>query len=120
MGAYDLSIQVSGAKELAAKAGLALGRARMGPRGFIDVERLAAYALDVAERNSPVLTGAFRDSWSVTPDGASWSSPLFTLENDDPGAQAIEYGTMSTPPHFTLRTVVREVQANLARFFRTN
>lgn len=120
MGAYDLSIQVSGAKELATRAGALLGRARSGPRGFIDVDRLAAFALATAEKHSPVLTGAFRDAWSVTAQGNSWNDPLFTLENDDPAAQAIEYGTSKSRPHFTLRTTIREVQDNLARFFRTN
>lgn len=78
--------------------------AAMQPRTRTHSLDIALQGLDYAKKISPDETGNFKEAWSVreSPPRFEGDTPLFQLQNDDPGAVSIEYGTKDTPAHHTM------------------
>jgi hypothetical protein len=68
------------------------------------VHKLVEKGRSYAESISPVDSGEFRESWEVQDFAPrrEGDSPMSQLQNTDPAAVSIEYGTKDTPPHAVL------------------
>lgn len=71
--------------------------------------------MDTARAGSPHRTGHFASSYGTSVDSGDEGRPIGHLHNRDPGATAIEVGSIHNPPFAPMRRAARALGLELKK-----